>query len=175
MRLTNFNSRFIFIASAVLLVAVSRLVPHISNFASVGAMALFGGAYFSNRKMAYAIPLVALFISDAIIGFYGWGMLPVYGSFVLIIALGTLLGKKITPINVLIGSLLSSVLFFLITNFAFFYSTAMYPHNFAGIMLSYEKGLLFFRSTLESDLLFNGLLFGSFYLAQLKFPKLSKL
>lgn len=175
MRLTNFNSRFIFIASAVALVAISRMIPHVSNFASVGAMALFAGAYFSNRAMAYFIPIAALLISDAYIGFYGWAMLPVYGSFALIIALGTLIGKRVTPITVLLGSLTGSVLFFLITNFALFYPPTMYPHTFAGIMLSYEKALPFFRSTLQSDLFFNCVLFGSFYLARLKFPKLSKL
>ena len=178
MGLTKINSRFLFITTAVLLAAGSRLIPEtwrFFNFTPVAAMAMFGGAFFSSRLLAYLIPFAALLISDAIIGFYGWGMLPVYGAFGLIVTIGIFLGKKVNPVSVLLGSLSSSVLFFLITNFAFFYSVSLYPHTWEGIVAGYAAGVPFFRSTLVSDLLFNILLFGSFYLAQLKFPKLSRI
>ncbi|MGH8125245.1 MAG: DUF6580 family putative transport protein, partial [Rhodanobacteraceae bacterium] len=64
---------------------VYRLLVHYAagampwNFTPVEAMALFGGAYFTNRKLAIAVPLVALFAADCFIGFYGWMMPVVYG------------------------------------------------------------------------------------------------
>ena len=178
MRSKIFNPRNIFVFTAIALAAGSRLIPQeyrFYNFAPVGALCLFGGACFSNRFLAYFIPFAALLISDALIGPYGWGMVPVYVAYALIITGGTLVGKKITPLNVLIGSVASSVVFFLLTNFAFFYSESLYPHNWEGIIASYTAGLKFFRYTLESDLFFSLVLFGSFYLAQLRFPRLSKI
>ena len=52
----------------VLIAATLRVVPHAPNFAPIGAMALFGGAYLG-RKWAIALPLVAMFLSDLFIGF----------------------------------------------------------------------------------------------------------
>jgi hypothetical protein len=178
MGLTKFNSRFLFILSAILLAAGTRFIPEpyrFFNFAPMAAMCLFGGACFSNRLTAFLIPFIALLASDAIIGFYGWGMLPVYGSYALIIGLGLLISKRINPVTVLLGSLGGSVLFFIITNFAYFYAPTIHPHNWAGIVESYTVALPYFRQTLVSDLVFNIVLFGSFYLAQLKFPRLSKI
>ncbi len=40
-----------------------RLIPHLPNFAPIGAMALFGGAYL-NKKYALLIVFGALMISD---------------------------------------------------------------------------------------------------------------
>lgn len=51
----------------LLLAATSRLVPHPTNFAPVGAMALFGGAYFRSRWAAYLLPVLSLWLSDLFI------------------------------------------------------------------------------------------------------------
>jgi hypothetical protein len=178
MGLTKFNSRFLFILSAILLAGGTRFIPEpyrFFNFAPMAAMCLFGGACFNNRVIAFLVPFAAMLISDAFIGFYGLGMLPVYGSYALIIMLGIQVGKKVNPLTVLLGSLGGSVLFFLVTNFAFFYPETIHPHTMGGIRESYLAGLPFFRYTVVSDLVFNVILFGSFYLAQLRFPKLSKI
>jgi hypothetical protein len=62
--------RWTVLAAMILMAALSRLVPHPPNLASVSAVALFGGAYFSDRRMAYLVPLTALLLSDLALGFY---------------------------------------------------------------------------------------------------------
>jgi hypothetical protein len=177
MRLTNFNSRFFFVVSIILLAAASRLIVHVPNFTPVAAIALFGGAYLQNRFFSFFIPMAALLLSDLFLPYYDYSlnMLPVYGSYIFIIGAGIFISKRINILSVLSASLFGSAVFFLVTNFAYFYAPTMYPHNLTGVVASYTAGLPFFRPTLISDLCFNIVLFGGFYLAQLKFPKLSKI
>ena len=61
------NTRFVAVAALVLIAALSRLLPHPPNVTAVGAMALFGGAYLSNRYFAVILPLISLFLSDLIL------------------------------------------------------------------------------------------------------------
>ncbi len=62
--------------------------------------------------------------------------------------------------KIIFSSLSTSVLFFLVTNFAYLY--AEYPHNFAGIMLAYTNGLPFLRGTILGDVGYAVALFGVF-------------
>jgi len=147
---------FFIIAGAIL-----RLVPHLPNFAPIAAMALFGGTYL-NKKYALLIPLAALFLSDILLGFYNpWIMVSVYGSFALIGLLGKWLKNKKTWPNILGVSIFSSILFFLITNFAVWaVPYSYYPHTWQGLFQSYIMGLPFFRNTLLGDLFYVGAMFG---------------
>src|SRR5437870_3489528 len=62
--------RLIVLIAMILAAAFSRLIPHPPNIASVTAVALFGGAYFSDKRLAFLVPLAALFLSDLVLGFY---------------------------------------------------------------------------------------------------------
>ena len=84
---------FITAVLLILFAAFSRLLPHPMNFAPVAAIALFAGAYLS-KKYALIIPIAALVISDAILGFYN-GIEWVYGSFLLIGLIGMWLKGRI--------------------------------------------------------------------------------
>ncbi|MBM3209550.1 hypothetical protein FJZ40_04660 [Candidatus Shapirobacteria bacterium] len=147
------------IAFAVIL----RLVPHPPNFAPIAGMALFGGIYYS-KKYALVIPLIALFISDLFLGFYN--MMPfVYGSFLLTGLIGLWLKNHKDLKNILMGTLLSSVLFFLITNFGVWLAGGIYPKNAVGLSECYILAIPFFRNTVLGDLFFTGLFVGSYELA----------
>src|SRR5579871_1964392 len=52
------------ITGALLLAAVTRLIPHPPNFAPITAMALFGAATLTDKRVAFLMPLIALFASD---------------------------------------------------------------------------------------------------------------
>ncbi len=170
----------IFLVSAIVLsAALSRILPHPYNFTPIGSMALFGGAILGRKFWSFIVPLAALFISDAIIGFHS-GMLSVYASFVLITTLGILFLKQVTFSRVFVLSLVSSILFFLVTNFAVWYGSSFYAQSFGGLVSSYVAGLVFYQNsffgnlflnTVMGDLFFNGILFGSFYIAQSFVPK----
>src|SRR5947207_153950 len=102
--------------------ALCRILPHPYNFTPIGAMALFGGCYISNKRLAFFIPLGAMLLSDLMLqliygsGFHQ-GMIWVYGAFALITCMGFVLrGREQRP-TIMVASLLGSMLFFFITNF----------------------------------------------------------
>ncbi len=178
MKSKTFTSRFIFITSAVLLAAVSRLFPHIPNFTPIAAMALFGGVYFSDKRLAFIIPLIAMLISDiAIQLLFGWGfhstIIYVYAAFVLTSIIGIMVRRNVSILSVAAGSIISSILFFIITNFGFWASTGC-QMGVSGLNTAYLMGVPFFAPTLLGDLFFNSVLFGAFYFAQKRYPILIK-
>ena len=64
----------------VLTTALFRMVPHWPNFTPVAALALFGAATFERKWLGLAAPVLAMLLSDALIGFHG-SMGAVYVSF----------------------------------------------------------------------------------------------
>lgn len=168
-----------FILAMVLVTALTRLIPHEYNFSPIGAIALFGAAYLWNKKYALILPLLCLFVSDLLLqGKFLTGMAEypaffsgtvwVYGSFLAIVGLGFYLFKnhKVTTPKVIGGAIMAAVLFFLVTNFASWLTDHQYypVKNFQSLMYAYELGLPFFRGTLVGNLVWSGVLFGSFEL-----------
>lgn len=129
----------IFIVFAVL----SRLVPHPPNFAPITALALFSGVYLP-KKYAFIIPIVALLVSDYFVGYYGWEMFFVYGSFLISGMIGLWLRSHQGIITTAGSALASSLIFYLLTNFGVWlmpYST--YSNDIRGLMESYYLGYRF--------------------------------
>ena len=174
MKSNDYTSKFWVLTIMILAAAFTRLVPHPPNFTAVGAMALFGGAYFSEKKFAFIVPLIAMLLSDLIIGFHN-GMLSVYLSFVLIVGIGIMLSRNIKFKNVVAASLISSILFFVLTNFQMWLLSPLYTKNVAGLVTCYTAAIPFFHYTILGDLFFVGILFGLFAAIQLKFPSLAKI
>ncbi len=161
------------ISGIILFASLTRLIDHPMNFTSVTAIALFGAAYYKNTWLKYLLPLAILLFSDFLLDIKtGWGFHSgtplVYISFALIITLGIFMLKKVTFLNIALAAVSGSFLFFLITNFAFFYPEAatpnpalgQYPHNLTGIMASYKAGLPFYRNMLIGDIFYSALFFG---------------
>ena len=180
------NLRFGVLAGIVGLVTISRisippLLGHPSNFAPMDALALFSGCYFAGKLSKFMVPLIAIWVSDLFVNYFSFGKWMwlyegfywQYGCYILIALLGMMLSHRLKPLSLLAVTLGSSVLFFLISNFGVWISWTLYPHTFAGLLTCYEAGLLFFRSTLVSDLLYTSLMFGVFELAKRKYPLLS--
>lgn len=153
--------------------AFTRLIPHPPNFTAVGAIALFGGAYFSDKRFALIIPITAMLLTDLIIGFHDV-MLSVYLSFLLIVGIGIVLSRNIKLRNVAAASLLSSILFFVITNFQVWLQSTLYPKDISGLIACYVAAIPFFHYSLLGDLFFVGVLFGFFAVFQAIFPLLSR-
>ncbi|VVA44181.1 conserved membrane hypothetical protein [Candidatus Roizmanbacteria bacterium] len=154
----------------ILLAVVARLIPHAPNFAPIGGLALFSGANFKN-KIALLIPLAAMFISDIFLGFHKT-MPFVYLSFIIIALIGGLI-KTNKWQSLLKASLVSSVLFFMITNFGVWATGTMYQKNISGLTQSYIMGLPFFRNTIISDLFYSfSFFYGYRFLSNFNFKKL---
>lgn len=163
--------RFLLLTGMILAAALVRLLPHPPNFAPIAAMALFGGAYFNKKAFAFAIPLAALLLTDLFLGFHNT-MWAVYLSFILIVGLGMFMLKKKSVLRVVIASVSASVLFFVVTNFAFWATDTLYPTTLSGLAACYTAAIPFFHNTLIGDLFFTSVMFGLFELAKTKFPEL---
>jgi hypothetical protein len=165
------SKKFLLMGVLLLAAAFSRFIPHPPNFAPIAAMALFSGAYFSDKKIAFLLPIFAMFLSDLFIGLHE-GMWFVYIGFALIVGIGFLLQNRIKARNVLLASLSASVAFFVITNFGVWVMGLYYPTNLAGLAQSYIAAIPFFHNAILGDLVYSGLLFGVYELAKRKVPEL---
>src|SRR6202030_2885260 len=143
-------------AVMIILAAVLRIVPHPWNFTPIGAMALFSGAMFRDRRVAFLFPLVALFV-----GLHR--LIPVvYASFLLSVLIGTWLANRCSISRIGGAVFLGALQFFLVTNFAVWQLFGTYPHTPAGLAACYLAGLPFFGNTLAGDALYATLFFGIF-------------
>ena len=167
------NVRFVTLVGIVVAATAMRLVPHPPNVTPIAAIALFGGAHFASKRAALAVPLLAMCLSDLLLGFGVHRVMPfVYGSFALIVVLGRLIGDRRSTLAVGGAALTGSVLFFVITNFGVWLLSDLYPRTVEGLVACYVAAIPFFRNTLAGDLLYASVLFGGFALGEWRFPAL---
>src|SRR2546430_12363720 len=140
----------------------------LSNFAPLAAIALCAAAYFP-PKYKFSVPLVALFISDAILNFH-YGVTIVdplilcrYLAFGIVGLIGLALQNRASLKTLLPASILGSTIFYVITNAFAWLTDPGYAKNFAGLIQALTVGLpqysatpswMFFRNSLSSDLFF---------------------
>ena len=145
----------------IAMIVVSRMVPHAPNISPVLAIALFAGAYLEN---SWAIMSVfgALLLSDAMMGRFDFGIMAfVYGALLFIAIMGFALKGKVKVGNVIGSSLVSAVVFFVVTNFGVWaLPYSMYPHTLTGLYECFVLAVPFFWRTLASTLVSSVLLFG---------------
>ncbi len=143
----------------VLLAAFTRLVPHPWNFTAISAMALFSGN--KNKKLLPGIllPWIALFLTDLFIGFHVT-MIYVYGAVALTVMMSRWLQMNRIRHYVL-SALLSSVIFFVITNFGVWLSTGFYTRNLNGLIECFAMAVPFFKNQVLGDLFYTVALFSS--------------
>jgi hypothetical protein len=150
------------------------------GFAPQIAMALFAGSICKDKRFAFLFPVLSLFISDLIYQIlYIQGLSTIKGFYsgqwqnYLLIASITIIGFFINKNRIgqiFIGSLAGAVYFFLISNFMVWVgggwdiNNQPYPRSFSGLMLCFSEALPFFKWSVLSTLIFNGIFFGSFYL-----------
>jgi hypothetical protein len=172
----------LFVISVIFTGALFRFIPHWPNFTPIAGMALFGGAYLGRKHLAFIIPFAAMFLSDLILGFHK-DMWAVYIAFGMTVSIGIMIRKNIKFASVMTAALGSSVIFFLLTNFAAWLASPIYPQTFAGLMQSYVAGLAFFNdggygisfflNEIAGTLFYSGMFFGAFALARRWFPKMA--
>jgi hypothetical protein len=160
-------------------------LPHIPNFTPVAAIALFGGAFLGKRKSAFLITFAALLFSDLLVNSilyndnnfvnyftqpYVWA---VYFSFGITVLMGILMQKSVNIKNVAMLSVSSSLLFWIITNFACWPNNPLYTQDMNGLLNCYLAAIPFLGN-IVGDLFYNTLLFGSLFLAAKRIPILVK-
>ena len=138
--------------------ALGRINPHPPNFTPILATAIYTPYLINDRWIAMAIPLLAMFIADIVIGFHPY-MLWVYGA----IGLSTLISDWSMQFNkkyIQLGAMaiVSSVLFFIITNFAVWTMWDYYPKTIDGLIMCYTMAIPFFKNTLLGTIVYTSLI-----------------
>ena len=149
----------------MLIAILFRLFPHLPNFTPVTAIALFGGLYFSNRKMAYLVPIFIMALSDVFLGFHPISLF-VYTAFLLVSFIGTQTNKP-SIYTILLGTLS----FFIVTNFGVW--LIGYPKTWTGLIECYTLALPFFRNSLLGDFFYSGILIFGFKFVEKKYLNLA--
>ncbi len=143
------------------------------------AMAIFGGAVIKDKRLAFLLPLLSMFISDALYELLfrnGIGSIPGFyegqvTNYILFASM-TVFGFLIKGINItkIIGvSVIAPTTFFFISNFFVWASNSpdaglQRPKTFNGLLLCYQDALPFYYWTVPACLIFSALLFGGYYL-----------
>ncbi|QEH39712.1 DUF6580 family putative transport protein [Chitinophaga sp. XS-30] len=197
MSIKNLQPRFfallllILVAGALRVTAAGQITPF-SNFSPVGAMALFGGAYFADKWKSYVFPLLTLFLGDVIMMqtvykaygngsllFEGW--IWVYLGFAAMVLIGQLVIRKVRVTNILIACIAAAVAHWLLADFGTWMSSTgfdvttglPYTKDWQGLMKCYANGLPFLKNTLLSNVVYCGIFFGLFELMQRNIPALA--
>lgn len=137
---------------------ISRLVPHLPNMTPVGATALFTSAKFGIKK-GMIILLLTMLITDVLLGLHPV-MWATYGSFVITLFIGRWVQKKYSLSRFIAGTLVSSIIFFVITNFAvWLVPHGMYTKTLAGLIHCYVMALPFFRNSLLGDFFYGSIFY----------------
>ena len=137
--------------SLILVGILLRFVPHIPNFTPVAAIALFAGVYL-NKKQALIVPLLLMVVSDIFLGMHNVVSFT-WGGFALVTLLGFWAKNHKTFLGIVSTSVVSSVLFYLVTNFGV-WMMGWYPQTAKGLLDCYILGLPFLRTFTVSTLVY---------------------
>ena len=150
----------IFPIGLVLILVLSRLMPHPPNFTPIIAVAIMSGYLFKNIYLSFAALLVSMLVADAFIGFYE-NIFFVYLSLLFLVYIFYKLGKGINLKNLFLYSFAGSILFFIITNFGVWFSGSPgldnipYEKNLQGLIKCYILAIPFIKNTILSTLIFS--------------------
>jgi len=148
----------------VVLVLALRFATKPIAFTSVSAALLFFGARASRKNVW--IPFVLCAATDVVLTtvVYSypltWDQLVTWAWYAAVLGLGTLLRKTTSPLRIGATSLFSSIIFFVVSNFAVWASyRTLYAATWKGLMACYIAAIPFFRNTLVADLVFTAVFF----------------
>lgn len=147
-------------------------ISPLSNFSPLGAMALFGGAYFNRQWKAFSFPLLMLFISDFVLHqtvfkaysngilYNGWYW--VYSAFALMTLTGKLLLKRVTVKNFLLSVLVCVIIHWIVPDIGIWYRSKVFSQNIEGFIDCLVVAIPYEWRFLTGTLLYGIILFGAF-------------
>jgi hypothetical protein len=160
-----------------------HLVP-ISNFTPIGAMALFGGAYFTGKAKPFLFPLLSLFLSDVILSstayanfssgllYSGWYW--TYGAFALMALAGKIIIKDVGVKSILLAVVVSTLIHWLISDIG----GCLNEKSFDATLTRYLQRLItaipYELNFILATSVYAALMFGSFQWIKQRHPSLKK-
>lgn len=182
----NFNNntlQALLITGLIVLAVLSRLVEHPHNFTPLAAIALFGAAFFNNKKWALIIPVLAWWLSDLLLNAtiyagYETTLLASYQlwsflSIALIAVAGYFILRKISFKNIIGSAFAAAVIFFIISNFGVWLTGTMYPMNISGLISCYVAGIPFFHWSLLGNIFYLGLMVSIYKWVSVRYLKIA--
>jgi len=142
-----------FILGLFVLAVFSRLLPHPANFSPIAAIALIAGRELKNRSWAYFLPLGILFVSDLFLGL-SWLNIFVYAGFLATVAISR-------HSKIILATLSSSLLFFVVSNFGVWAVAGYYPRSIAGLLECYAMAIPFLHRSMLGDFFYVGIFLGA--------------
>lgn len=160
----------------VIVAALYRIIPgRPYGFAPLWAMAVFSGAVIKDKKWAFIIPVLSMFISDLLYevlyvggistmpGFYE-GQWQNYILFALLVFVGFAI-KKLNVLQIGLASVAAPTLYFIVSNFLVWFSSGAVrglnrPKTFNGLIQCYSDGIPFYKTSILATLVFSAILFG---------------
>jgi hypothetical protein len=179
MSFIKFNPRTVLLLVFITAIAAVRVIINfdtqispLANFSPVGAMALFGGAYFNKQWKAFSFPLLMLFLSDFILQqtvfkAYGNGILYggwcwVYGAFALMTIAGRWLLKKITIKNFILSVFVCVFIHWTVTDIGVWYGSRIFSQDLEGYINCLVAAIPYELRFLTGTLVYGIILFGLF-------------
>ena len=147
--------------SLIIIGILLRFIPHTANFTPVAAIAIFAGVYL-NKRQALIVPLLLMVLSDIFLGMHNVVAFT-WGSFLLVTCLGIWAKNHKTFKAIASTSVVSSILFYLITNFGV-WAMGWYPLTGRGLIDCYILGLPFLRTFTVATLVYTVIFFGAYEL-----------
>ena len=112
----NINKKNNFSVILILILVLSRAIPHPPNFTPIIAVAIMSSYLFKNQSISILVLIISMLISDIFLGLHE-NIFFVYFSLILI----TLISKKVLSTNKFKSffylSFFRPIIFFLISNF----------------------------------------------------------
>ncbi len=162
------------VAFLVALCVVARLLPHAPGFLPVAASGLFAARVLRIPALAIAVPVLAMILSDVFLPGEDWRIQAIGFAAIAIPAILGIATRRWSGVLPTVATVIaSSILFFLLSNFAVWAFSGMYPMTMQGLVQCYVAALPFLEKTMLGDLFWTGVLFGGFWLVQ-RAPSLAR-
>ena len=145
----------------------------LGNFTPIGAIALFAGAKFSNRKIRYLFPMAVLLISDLLMvsetsgGFLYSGWMWTYLAFIITVFFGERISEMIKFTTIFSASVASALTHWILADFGVWFGGGInilsgmpFEKTMQGLILCYSLGFPFFLKLAASTILYSFMIFG---------------
>jgi hypothetical protein len=145
----------------------ARLLPHAPGFLPVAASGFFAARMLRIAPLAIVVPVLGMILSDVALPGEDWRIQAVGFAAIAIPALAGIATRRWPGIVPAVATVVvSSFLFWLLSNGAVWVFSGMYPLNLSGLAQCYVAAVPFLEKTVLGDLRWTGVLFGGAWLVQ---------
>jgi hypothetical protein len=164
----NYFNKNLNLVPIIFVILLSRFIPHPPNFTPIISIAVLSPLFFNKNITSLSVIILGMFVTDIFLGIYP-SMIFTYLTIILIFYFSKILFKLDSFKNIILCSFLSSVIFFILTNFSVWFLSGLYSLNFEGLIACYLLAIPFFHNTLISTMLFSSITYFIFLRLKEKF------